>query len=152
MPVNSFSVTDSFSVRGIATLALLAHCAMSQPLFADESIGKGAESEIQFFESRIRPVLVEHCYECHSADADEVKGNLRVDTREGLLEGGNNGEAVVPGKVDEGFLLPALRYEEDDYQMPPDGKLPDAILADIEKWIEMGAPDPRTTKKSNRVQ
>lgn len=102
---------------------------------------------LAFFQKKVLPVLKKHCYECHSAAADEIKGNLRVDTREGLLEGGNNGEAIVPGKVDEGFLLPVLRYEEDDYQMPPEGKLSDEVIADIKKWIEMGAPDPRKEEK-----
>ena len=115
--------------------------AMNRVAFAEDAKG------LAFFQKKVLPVLKKHCYECHSAAADEVKGNLRVDTREGLVEGGNNGAAVVPGKVDEGFLLPVLRYEEDDYQMPPEGKLPDKVIADIKKWIEMGAPVPRQEKQ-----
>ena len=119
---------------------LLLTIAISSVSHADDAEG------LAFFQKKVLPVLKKHCYECHSAAADEIKGNLRVDTREGLVEGGDNGAAIVPGKVDEGFLLPVLRYEEDDYQMPPDGKLPDKVIADIQKWIAMGAPMPRPKK------
>jgi cytochrome c553 len=103
------------------------------------------------FEKKIRPVLVKHCYKCHSADADEIKGNLRVDTKEGLLKGGDNGPAIVPEDVENSFLLRAIRYQEDDYQMPPDGKLPDAVIADFEKWVKMGAPDPRAVGQASSL-
>ncbi len=96
---------------------------------------------IGFFEKRIRPVLVQHCYECHSASADEVKGGLRLDSREGIRKGGETGPAVVPGKRDESLLLGALRHET--FEMPPDRKLPDSVIDDFEQWIKRGAPDPR---------
>lgn len=104
-----------------------------------------AGAGIEFFEKKIRPALVEHCYQCHSADAKmnkKLKAELFLDTREGLLKGGDNGQAVVPGKVLEGTLLKALRHTGDT-RMPPKGKLPDAVLADFEAWVKMGAPDPR---------
>jgi uncharacterized protein DUF1553/uncharacterized protein DUF1549/cytochrome c len=100
----------------------------------------------EFFEKKIRPVLVEHCFKCHSADAvreKKLRGGLRLDTREGLLKGGDSGTAVVPGKPDEGTLLKALRYENADTAMPPQGKLPDGVIEDFEKWIANGAVDPR---------
>ncbi len=99
-----------------------------------------------FFEKSIRPVLVEKCYKCHSADSEKVKGGLLLDTREGIRAGGDSGHAVVPGNVAESLLLKALRYADKDMAMPPQksgGKLPDAVIADFEKWVKMGAPDPR---------
>ena len=113
------------------------------PLMMADADEKPDREGIQFFEAKIRPVLVRHCYECHSQVADEVQGNFRVDTREAFRQGGDNGTAIVPGKPDEGFLMPVLRYEEDDYQMPPSGKLPAEVIADFRRWIQMGAPDPR---------
>jgi hypothetical protein len=99
---------------------------------------------IAFFESKIRPVLAEHCYGCHSAEAlraGKLKAALLVDTRAGMQKGGESGAAVVPGKRDDSLLLAALKY--DGFEMPPAGKLPDQVIADFEKWIDMGAPDPR---------
>ena len=103
------------------------------------------EAGLEFFEKKIRPVLVEHCYQCHSAEsvaANKLKGGLRLDTQGGTRAGGDTGPAVVPGKVDASLLIKALR--QDQFEMPPKGKLPDSVIADFVKWIEMGAPDPRT--------
>jgi Protein of unknown function (DUF1553)/Protein of unknown function (DUF1549)/Planctomycete cytochrome C len=97
--------------------------------------------EIRFFESKIRPVLVEQCYSCHAADAKKVCGELLLDTRAGIRRGGESGPSVVPNHADESLLLDALRHES--FEMPPDRKLPESIIADFETWIEMGAPDPR---------
>lgn len=99
--------------------------------------------EIDFFEKKIRPVLIAHCYECHSASVKRPKGGLRLDTREGLLAGGDNGPALVPGKSAASLLLKALKHEA-DAKMPPKGKLPAAIIADFAYWIDHGAVDPRT--------
>ena len=99
-----------------------------------------------FFEKRIRPVLVEKCYKCHSAEAEKIKGGLLLDTREGIRQGGDNGHAVVPGDPGESLLLEALRWTNKDLRMPPEkegGKLPDNVIADFEQWVKMGAPDPR---------
>jgi hypothetical protein len=93
-----------------------------------------------FFESRIRPVLVEHCQECHSA-AEEINGGLRVDSGPALLRGGDSGPAVTPGKPEQSLLLAALRH--DGFEMPPSGRLPDAIAEDFAAWIRAGATDPR---------
>jgi len=97
--------------------------------------------QLAFFETKIRPVLVEHCYECHAAGAKIVQGGLRVDHRTGLLRGGDSGPAVVPKQAEQSLLLKALRYDE--FEMPPKGKLPDSVIKDFEAWIAMGAPDPR---------
>jgi hypothetical protein len=101
------------------------------------------ESEVDFFEKRIRPVLVEQCYRCHSASAKSVKGGLRLDSRDGIRKGGATAPAVVPGKPEESLLLKAIRYSDDALQMPPKKKLPAAVVADFEAWILRGAADPR---------
>ncbi len=102
--------------------------------------------DIRFFETRIRPVLVKHCYECHSSASSEVKGELLVDFRDGLRKGGESGPAVVPGKPTKSLLLNALRHES--FEMPPRGKLPDRVIADFETWIRRGAIDPRDNQPS----
>ncbi len=99
------------------------------------------QDQLNFFESKIRPVLVTHCYECHATGAKIVQGGLRVDSRDGLTNGGDTGPAIVPGKAAESLLIKALRY--DGLEMPPKGKLPAAVVKDFETWIAMGAPDPR---------
>ena len=96
---------------------------------------------LELFEKRIRPALIRHCYECHSGAAKELEGELRLDSRDAIRQGGETGPAVVPGQVSESLLLAALRHES--LKMPPDKKLPDGVIADFEKWIELGAPDPR---------
>ncbi|MBL8851224.1 MAG: DUF1553 domain-containing protein, partial [Planctomycetaceae bacterium] len=99
---------------------------------------------IAFFETRIRPLLVTHCYECHSADASaagNLQGALYLDTRSGMRTGGDAGPAVLPGDPENSLLLAALRREVD--QMPPAGRLPDEEIDAFAKWIAMGAPDPR---------
>ncbi len=102
--------------------------------------------EIAFFEKHIRPVLVDHCYKCHSAGAEKIKGGLALDTRDGVRTGGDGGPAVMPGEPAKSLLLEAIRHTSDDLQMPPakeGGKLPDSVIAQFEQWIKMGAPDPR---------
>ena len=94
------------------------------------------------FETKVRPVLVEHCYDCHSAQAKKLKGNLLLDTPEGMRKGGDSGPAVVPGKPDESLLIQAVRYEDESTKMPPKGKLPADTVAVLERWISGGAPGP----------
>jgi hypothetical protein len=97
----------------------------------------------EFFEQKVRPVLVEHCHKCHSAETPkEPKGGLRLDGRALLLAGGDGGPAVVPGDPDKSKLIEAVRYDNVDLQMPPKGKLPAAVIADLEKWVKDGAPWP----------
>ncbi len=101
------------------------------------------DEQLNFFERKIRPVLVEKCYECHSAQSKKVKGGLKLDTRENTLSGGEHGPAVVPGKVDESLILTAIHWTDKDMEMPPKTKLPASVIADFEQWVKMGAPDPR---------
>src|SRR5579883_1333607 len=97
----------------------------------------------EFFEKKVRPVLVEHCYACHSTEAKKRRGGLLLDTRDGIRKGGDTGPAVVPGKPSDSFLLTTVQYADPQIKMPPKGKLPPAVIADLEQWIKMGAPDPR---------
>jgi hypothetical protein len=97
-----------------------------------------------FFESRIRPILVERCYECHSSQAKSLESNYSLETRESLIKGGDRGPAVVPGKPEESPLVAAVRRSDPDFQMPPDEPLSAEEVADLEAWVAMGAPDPRT--------
>ena len=101
-------------------------------------------TEVEFFEKKVRPVLVDHCYKCHSADGGKVKAGLRVDTKEGLLKGGDTGPAVVPGKPEKSLLITAIHYDKDELQMPPKEPLSPQQVADLEAWVKAGAIDPRT--------
>ena len=112
------------------------------PAFA--SSGNAQDAEIEFFEKKIRPVLVERCYKCHSADSKKVKGKLLLDTREGLLKGGESGPAIIAGKPEKSLLISALQYE--DLEMPPKNKLPEAVSNDFVRGVKNGAVDPRDGK------
>lgn len=100
--------------------------------------------DLQFFESRVRPLLAEHCYSCHG-DADQ-KAGLRLDHIESILEGGDSGPALVPGHPESSRLLHAVTYDDVELQMPPRGRLPAEAVADLAKWIERGAPWPREAR------
>jgi hypothetical protein len=102
-----------------------------------------SSEDVEFFEKRIRPVLVDHCYSCHSSTSPQVQGGLLLDSRDGLLKGGKSGPALVPEEPDQSQLIKALRYTEKDLKMPPSGKLSAETIADFELWVEKGAPDPR---------
>ncbi len=105
-----------------------------------------AASQYDFFEKRIRPVLVDTCYRCHSSQSGKAKGGLLLDTKAALLKGGDSGPAIVPGKPEESLLIKAIRYTDAALQMPPDsagGKLPSESIAAFENWVKAGAPDPR---------
>lgn len=122
------------------SLRLTAFLALLTPV-----MGSAAEDEgVVFFEQKIRPVLVQHCYSCHSAmalEAKKLQGQLYLDTAAGIVAGGESGPVLIKGKAAESLLLKALKY--DGVEMPPAGKLSDDIIADFAKWIDMGAPDPR---------
>lgn len=110
-----------------------------------------ADAGADFFENKIRPVLVEHCYKCHSQAAKKERGGLTLDTRAGLRKGGETGPAIVPGKPEQSLLIKAVRHVDEDLQMPPKKKLPAAVIADLEKWVAMGAPDPRGDQASQTL-
>jgi hypothetical protein len=98
---------------------------------------------IEFFEKKIRPVLVEKCFSCHSARQGKRKGGLSLDTRAEILRGGDRRPAVRPGDPEASPLIQAIRYADEDFKMPPRGRLPASVVADFEAWVRRGAPDPR---------
>ena len=115
-------------------------------IFGSAAGAADREADLRFFETHIRPVLVEHCYECHNS-VDTAEGDLSVDWRGGLLQGGSSGASVVPGKPKTSLLLKVLRHEIEGLQMPEGGpKLSDETIAHFESWIRRGAVDPRTEK------
>ena len=122
--------------NGIVTPAFLAIAALAPP------VGAETLEDLEFFESKIRPVLASNCYVCHSAESKTRMGGLSLDTKDGIREGGQRGHAVVPRDVESSLIVGALRYGG-DLKMPPGGKLPDEVVRDFEAWIRMGAPDPR---------
>ncbi len=119
----------------------------SLSLFSLIALGTGinihANKDFEFFEAKIRPVLVQNCYKCHSDKAKKLKAGLYLDRKAGWEQGGENGPVIVPGKPEESRLITAISYKENELRMPPNSKLSRQILADFEKWIAMGAHDPR---------
>ncbi len=100
---------------------------------------------VDFFEKKIRPLLADNCYKCHSAQSEKVKGGLKLDTRADVLKGGDTGPALVPGDPEKSLLIKAVRYTDEELKMPPKNKkLSAGQIADLETWVKMGAPDPRT--------
>ncbi len=100
--------------------------------------------ELEFFESKIRPLLIERCYSCHSDQFNTTMGDLRLDTREGWVAGGSRGTAILPGKPSESLLIQAISYQHPDLSMPPQGPLSPEEIELLEQWVGLGAPDPRT--------
>jgi hypothetical protein len=94
-----------------------------------------ADDPDELFKKSVRPLLARKCFECHSSKAEELKGNLKLETVEDILKGGATGPAVIAGDLENSFLLRAIRYQEDDFQMPPSGRLPDKDIALVEKWV-----------------
>jgi hypothetical protein len=114
-------------------------------LFSSTSHAATTDAQLAFFETHIRPVLVETCYPCHSAESGKSKGDLLVDSAAGLLRGGGSGPALSPGYPEESLLLTAISYHDSDMRMPPEEKdrLDDQVVTNFRRWIAMGAPDPR---------
>ncbi len=126
---------------GVSSVALLvAVVVIAAPVHADQLTA----DELKFFENKIRPVLVKECYGCHSSKAGNVRGGLRLDTKELTLLGGSSGPAIVAGDLDQSLLYNAITHQ--DFEMPPNRKLSSDVVDDFRQWIEMGAPDPRETK------
>ncbi len=126
-------------LRSLLALAVLAPLGLQ----AQEGASPGARDGIDFFEKKIRPVLSDRCYKCHSGD--KVKADLYLDSRDGLLRGGESGPAVVPGDPDKSLLIHAIRHGDDELDMPPKQAdwLTTEQIRDFESWVKMGAPDPR---------
>src|SRR3954470_11538112 len=98
--------------------------------------------DLEFFEKKIRPVLADQCYKCHSTSATKLKANLFLDSHDGMLKGGENGPAIVPGKPEKSLLIKAIRWTDKDLQMPSKEQLPKTVIADFERWVSIGAPWP----------
>jgi len=108
-------------------------------------------AQLAFFEKEVRPLLIEHCYACHSSEAKKVKGNLLLDSRQGLLRGGDSGPALAPDDPDRSLLIRAVRYTDPLLQMPPKQKLSDRQIEVLTRWVKLGAPDPRVDIKPAAV-
>jgi len=148
-PVNSGALKTILLLLSLIllTAAGSALAALDDAKKADAPQGQPIpQDQVDFFEKKIRPVLTDKCYKCHSEKADKIKGGLLLDTRDGARRGGDNGPAVVPGILKDSLLIEAIHYTNKDFAMPPaksGGKLPDDVIKDFEKWVQMGAPDPR---------
>lgn len=117
--------------------------ALAGPLLTPQAVAAPDAAQLDFFEKKVRPILVERCYECHSVEAGKTKGNLALDSRQATLQGGDNGAALVVGDPDKSLIIEAVRYHNQDMKMPPKGALPAAEVKVLELWVKMGAPDPR---------
>ncbi|MDB6017911.1 MAG: Protein of unknown function (DUF1553)/Protein of unknown function (DUF1549)/Planctomycete, partial [Pedosphaera sp.] len=136
------SKQHNLTLRGLVTLAgllLVAHATAAEP----------TKAQTEFFENKIRPILANNCYKCHSHESPKLKGGLSVEFRETILAGGGTGPAIVPGDPEKSLLIKAVQYTDPDLQMPPkDKKLLDTQIADLVAWVKMGAPDPRSTNSA----
>src|SRR6516225_6392752 len=129
------TISRRFVAFASAILAVAAPAASGQPAARDVA------TLVEFFEKKVRPVLVENCYNCHSANTNS-KGGLRVDDRNGLIHGGGRGPAVVPGQPEKSLLIHAVRHTHKEVSMPPKKHLSEAEIADLTKWIKDGAAWP----------
>ncbi len=125
-------------------------------VLAQDASPKGeavSAADLDFFEKRVRPLLVQRCFECHSAKAEKLKGGLLLDSREALFAGGDSGPAAVVGDVEKSLIVQAIRFDNENVQMPPAGKLPEAEIAVLTEWVRRGFPFPAAgaTKSSKRV-
>lgn len=124
---------------------------------ADDGSPAVSAEAMRFFEQKVRPLLVDKCFQCHAVTPDnkeQIKGGLRLDSREAILVGGDNGAAVVPGNVDGSLLVKAVRYADPAIVMPPDNKLSAGEIAIFEEWVRLGMPMPSgdaTTKSRKRI-
>jgi Protein of unknown function (DUF1553)/Protein of unknown function (DUF1549)/Planctomycete cytochrome C len=136
----------------LIAIGLVMAAATRSPVTAISEAQTPAREGIEFFEKKIRPVLIENCYQCHSTQSRKPQGGLLLDSRAAILKGGMSGQpAVVPGDPDKSLLIRAIRYTDLKLQMPPGGKLPDHVIRDFEEWVKMGAPDPRAGEVAPNV-
>ncbi|HEY7428028.1 MAG TPA: DUF1553 domain-containing protein [Gemmataceae bacterium] len=140
---------DRSPLRFYATLIVLLLLGRGFASAGDAPTGPNAKG-IAFFEAKIRPVLVQHCYRCHSVDAGKSRGGLVLDSRKGIRQGGDRGPAVVPGDPNTSLLLTAISHSDADLKMPPKKeRLPESVLQDFKTWIRLGAADPRNGAASS---
>lgn len=126
----------------ISAKTLLAFTLLYSGVGSLSAAGKFPAENLIFFEKKIRPILTEHCHKCHAVSSKKVKADLYLDTRKGLLKGGDSGPAIVPGDPEKSLLIEVIRYKDTDMEMPPKSKLPDAVIADFETWVKNGAAWP----------
>jgi len=139
----SAKLLQSRPSRPLRAVVLLVICSVTNPVLSAQDAPLDRKG-VQFFESRIRPVLVKKCYACHSqaaAKAKKLKGKLLLDSRAGVLAGGESGPAIVLRKPEQSLLIKALRHES--LEMPPNERLNETVIRDFVTWIQIGAPDPR---------
>src|SRR3989449_4583080 len=149
--MSNTGVTRSVLIRlMIVALSLHAYAAAGA---VDARRGQPALSReaIEFFEKKVRPVLTEKCYKCHSAGAEKIKGGLLLDSCNGWMKGGESGPVIIPGDPEKSRLIHAVRYTDGSLQMPPKEILPSSQIADLATWVRMGAPDPRVEAKPSRI-
>jgi len=113
-------------------------------------LGQSTQGDDTFFENKIRPVLIEHCYACHSLAEGEASGELLLDSASGFRRGGSRGSPLNLEKPDESLLMRVLTHADDDLKMPPEEKLPDQVVEDFRLWLQQGAPDPRQGGSPNK--
>lgn len=130
---------ESAKHRSVRTESLVVGLAFG---FASPAFATPLE-DVEFFERKIRPLLIENCFECHADATGTTKGGLALDSRPGWERGGDSGPAIVPGEIEKSLLMRAVKYADPEVHMPPRGKLSETAIRDIETWIAMGAPDPR---------
>jgi cytochrome c553 len=128
-------------MRTLVALAAVGLLTVAAPAYG-QSPAQASAADLAFFEAKVRPLLVENCYRCHSASAKKIKGGLRLDSRAAILKGGDSGPAVVPGQPQKSRLIWAIHQRDESLQMPPTGKLPASAIAILEEWVRRGAPFP----------
>ncbi|WP_197168098.1 PSD1 and planctomycete cytochrome C domain-containing protein [Neorhodopirellula pilleata] len=133
----------------IALTALLGH--QTAWVHADAPPAELDKTDVAFFETHIRPLLIRRCYECHSTESGDSSGELRLDSAPAMQRGGTRGAVLVPGKPEASHLIRAVEYNDTDMQMPPDGKLPDAEIELLKAWVREGATDPRTEDTAEEI-
>ena len=143
-----------FSLFSVSLISVLLPAALAHG--EEPNTEKPNAKGIALFEKQIKPVLVKHCYKCHSKNGKKVEGGLELDSPAGMLRGGDSGPALVSHQVEKSLLMQAIRHEEDVSEMPPKKKLPDEVIAAFEEWIRLGAPDTRAglgpTTKEKRLE
>ena len=132
-----------FLVAWLSLDCLSAFCQDDQP----GALAAPNAQQLEFFEKEIRPLLAMHCYECHSAKSSRLKAGLHLDSRPGMLQGGDSGPALVASNADESLIIQAVRYET--FEMPPKGKLPPKDVDALTKWVAMGAPWPKDVESAD---
>ncbi|MDA1017880.1 MAG: hypothetical protein O3A00_25910, partial [Planctomycetota bacterium] len=137
------STVQSFCSTIGVCIAMLHVLVCGTSLIADDAIPVSDPDGIRYFETHVRPLLAERCYKCHGSKKQE--SSLRLDSFVGLMKGGDAGESIVPGKPTQSLLITALKYQDPNLQMPPNGKLTDRDIAKLSRWIEIGAPHPDAT-------